>query len=146
MVIGVSPSRAAAGLLLVFAASHTIGGLLFPPSNGPAADATLALMTSTHFDFIGSDCTFYGFHMGFGLMVSVYLVLNAIMAWVLGDEGVARNPAVKKALRPLAWALFISLIGTAILSWKYFFIGPVVISTVVALLLGWECMTTFKYH
>jgi hypothetical protein len=146
MHISIRPSRAAAGLLLVFAASHTIGGLLFPPSNGPAADAVLASMKSTHFDFNGSDCTFYGFHMGFGLMVSVYLALSAVMAWILGGERVARNPAVKEGLRPVAWALLISHVGTAILSWKYFFTGPGVISTVVALLLAWECMTTFGYH
>lgn len=93
---GVRLSRAAAGLLLVFAAAHTIRGLLFPPSNGPAADAVLASMKSTHFEFKGSDCIFYGFHMGFGLMVNVYLVLSADIAWVLGGKRVARNPAARE--------------------------------------------------
>jgi hypothetical protein len=146
MHTGVRPSRAAAGLLLVFAASHTIGGLLFPPSNGPAADAVLASMKSEQFDFHGSDCSFYGFHMGFGLMASIYLVLSAVIAWILGDEQVVQNPAVKERLRPVAWALLISHVGTLVLSWKYFFIGPSVISMMIALLLAWECMTAFKYH
>jgi uncharacterized membrane protein YedE/YeeE len=146
MHIGVRPSRAAAGLLLVFAASHTFGGFLFPSSNGPAADAVLASMKSTHFDFFGSDCTFYGFHMGLGLMVSMYLVLSIVIAWILGDERVAQNPAVKEGQRPVAWALLVSHVGTMILSWKYFFVGPGVISTVVVLLLAWECTTTFRYH
>jgi len=102
-------------------------------------------MKKTHFDFNGSDCTFYGFHMGFGLMVSVYLVLSAVVAWILGDERSARDQAVKEAQRPIAWALMVSTVGTAILSWKYFFVAPVVVSTVIVLLLGWDCLTTFRY-
>jgi hypothetical protein len=146
MNMSIRPSRVAAGLLLVFAASHTIGGLMFPPSKGPEAVAVLASMKSTHFDFKGSDCTFYGFHLGFGLMVSVYLVLSVVMAWVLGDERVAQNPAMKDTLRPLAWALLISNLATAVLSWRYFFIAPAIISAVVVLLLAWECTTTFRYN
>jgi hypothetical protein len=144
MNTSVRPSRIAAGLLSVFAAPHTIGGLMFPPNNGP--DAVLASMKSTHFDFKRSDCTFYGFHLGFGLMVSVYLVLSVVMAWVLGGERVAQNPAMKDTLRPLAWALLISNLAAAALSWRYFFIAPAVISAVVVLLLAWECTTTFRYY
>lgn len=141
-----SPSRLAAGLLLVFAASHTLGGLLFPPSNGKAADAVFTSMKTTHFDFHGSDCTFYRFHLGFGLMVSVYLVLSAAIAWTFGDARLAKNPAMKEALKPVAWLLLMSHVCTAILSWKYFFAGPGAISTLVVLLLAWDCATTFGFH
>lgn len=146
MHLSIRPSRAAAGLLLVFAITHTIGGLLFPPSNGLTADAVLASMKSTHFDFNGSDCTYYGFHMGFGLIATVYKVLSAALAWILGGEQVLLNPAVREAQRPLAWVLLYSQAATAFLSWKYFFAGPGVFSTVIVLLLGWECLTTFRYH
>lgn len=138
-----SPYRVASYLLLFFSGSHTLGGLLFPPSNGLAADAVLASMKTTHFDFHGSDCTFYGFHMGFGLNVSVYLALSAVIAWTLGDPRVAQNPAVRGVIRPVAWALFVAHMFTAVLSWQYFFKGPGVFSTLITLLLGWECFTRY---
>ncbi len=40
----------------------------------------------------------------------------------------------------MAWALFLSQVGVAILSWAYFFVPPGVTATLVAALLGFECL------
>jgi hypothetical protein len=133
-----TPYRLATYLLLIFCTAHTFGGLLFPSSNGPAGDAVLASMKSVHFTFNGADCTYYGFHLGFGLMASVFLLFSAALTWHL-----SRFPGGNPVLRPVAWALFLAHVPTMVLSWQYFFAGPGISSTVIALLLGWECLTTY---
>ncbi len=131
-----NPYRIAAGLLVVFCAMHTAGGMLSRRSRGPAADSVLTVMRDVHFTFMGADCTFYGFWLGFGLMVSVFLLFSAVVAWHLGGASVAE----RRRLAPVAGGLFASQGLTAILSWAYFFPGPGVMSTAVAALIGLECV------
>ena len=132
------PYQIATYLLLIFCTGHTLGGLFFAPSKGPAADAVLASMKAVHFRFNGADCTYYGAHLGFGLLTSVFLLLSAALTWHLG-----RFPGGNAALRPVAWALFVAFVPTTLLSWWYFFAGPALLSLLVASLLGWECLTTY---
>jgi hypothetical protein len=131
-----SPFRIAAGLLVVFCTLHTAGGMLSNRSRGSAADDVLSIMKNVHFTFMGADCTYYGFYLGFGLMVSAFLLFAAIVAWQLG--GMGAGDRVRTA--PIAWGLFACLVLTAVLSWAYFFPGPGVISSVIALLLGVGCV------
>jgi hypothetical protein len=133
-----TPYRLATYLLVIFSTAHTFGGLFFPPSTGPAGDAVRASMKSVHFTFNGADCTFYAFHLGFGLMATVFLLLSAALTWHLG-----RFPSGNPVLRPVAWAVFLAYVPTTLLSWRYFFAGPGVFSTLITLLLGWECWTTY---
>lgn len=128
--------RVAAGLLVVFCVMHTAGGMLSRKPRGPAADSVLTVMRDVHFTFMGADCTFYGFWLGFGLMVSVFLLLAAVVAWHLG--GASEEERLR--LAPVAWALFVSQVLTAILSWAYFFPGPGVMSTAIAALVGIGCL------
>jgi len=126
-----SPFRIATYLLVLFFLGHTGGGMLAQKSLGPAADTVFAAMKTVHFDFNGSDCTWYGFWFGFGLTVSVFLLLSAVISWQL--DGVSREqwPAVSV----IAWALAGSHVVNAVLSFKYFFVGPGVFGTAVACLM-----------
>lgn len=128
--------RVATFLLLIFCASHTIGGLLTYHDYGLAGNSVLASMKLVHFDFFGSDCTFYGFHMGFGLMVSVFLVVTAAITWTLGNPRVRMNPIVVREMRPIVWTLLVAYTGMTLISWKYFFIGPFSLSAAITLLIG----------
>ena len=134
-------------LLLLFAAAHTYGGLIMSHDHGSQGNSVLASMKTVHFNFNGSQCSFYGFYLGFGYMASVFLLFSAALSWHLGrvveEEKRKGNEEVLKALRPVAWGLFLSFIPTAWLSWRFFFAGPGVFSTIIAGLLGWECFTTF---
>jgi hypothetical protein len=132
-----NPYRIAAVLLVIFCSSHTIGGLLTPQDYGPAANAVLVSMQSVHFDFFGSDCTFDGIRMGLGLMVSVFLVVSAFIAWHLGSPRVRANPAVVREMRPIALSLVLAYVATTALSWRYFFVVPVTLSAAITGLLGW---------
>jgi hypothetical protein len=124
--------RIATYLLILFCAGHTFGGMLFPKSLGPKADAVFASMKATHFNFNGADCTYYGFWFGFGLTASVFQLFSAVTAWTLGNV----KPSHWASVSPIAWALFVSHVCGAALSFKYFFAGPGTFSTVIAALLG----------
>lgn len=126
-----TPFRIAAYLALLFCAGHTVGGMLTQKSLGPASDTVFAAMKATHFEFNGSDCTWYGFWFGFGLTVSAFLVLVAVTALVLDRV----TPAAWPQVQVIAWALVVAMAFNGVLAWRYFFAGPTVFSVVIVGLL-----------
>src|SRR6266478_1250609 len=119
--------RIAAVLLLLFEAGHTSG---FPWSD-PKWGVDLASMQSTHFHIMGFSRTYWDFYVGFGLFVSVFLLLAVVLAWQLGGlppESLAR-------MRGTAWTFARCFAGITVLAWKYFFILPIVFSIAVTLCL-----------
>src|SRR5262249_33955742 len=127
-----SPFRIAAALLVVFFLGHTGGGMLAQKSLGLASDVVFASMKAVHFNFNGSDCTWYGFWFGFGLMVSAFLLFSAIVAGQLDKVRPDHWPSVSV----IAWALVASQLATALLSFKYFFLGPALLGLAAAVLLA----------
>ena len=123
--------RLAAVLLLLFCAAHTFGGMSGRGSLGPG-DAVFAQMKSVHFVFNGSDCTFWGFWFGFGLVTSLFLLFSALVSWRLASVA----PGDWHVVAPIAWALFASHIANAVLTFRYFFTGAAALASVIALLLG----------
>ena len=119
--------RIAAVLLLLFDAGHSSG---FPWSD-PKWGAGLGSMRSTHFYIMGFRRTYWDFYVGFGLFVSVFLLLAVVLAWQLG-----RLPPESLALmRGTAWAFALCFAAITVLSWKYLFIIPIVFSIVTTLCL-----------
>jgi uncharacterized protein YndB with AHSA1/START domain len=135
-----NPLRLSAYLLVLYAMGHTTGALLSSPPFGPAADAVRSSMQSVHFQCQGSNCTWFGFYLGFGYLVSVFFLLSAGLMWFLGGLG----PGERRRLLPLTWMLFLSQAAGAVIAWTWFFIAPQVFSTLVAALLGLECFRTMK--
>jgi hypothetical protein len=123
--------RIAAYLTLLFCMAHTTGGMLAQKSLGPAADTVFAAMKSTHFDFNGADSTWYGFWFGFGLTVSAFLVLVAVVAFVLDRV----TPDVWPQVQGIAWALVVAMTFNGVIAWRYFFAGPTAFSVVIVGLL-----------
>jgi hypothetical protein len=123
--------RTASVLLIIFCALHTAGGMLGDASMGAASDQVLAQMRQVHFDFNGSDATWYGFWFGFGLTVSAFLLLSAAIAWTL--DRVPREDWSQ--VNPIAWALIVSHVVNTVLAWQYFFAGPVVFGIAITSLL-----------
>ncbi len=119
--------RIAAVLLLLFAAGHTSG---FPWSD-PQWGVDLGSMRSTHFDILGSSRTYWDFYVGFGLTVTVLLLLAVVLAWQLGGL-----PAATLALmRGTAWTFALCFAAITVVSWRYLFVIPVVFSIVITLCL-----------
>jgi heme A synthase len=116
----VTPYKVATYLLLLFFMGHTFGGMLSQASMGPASDQVFEAMKTVHFDFRGSDSTWYGFWFGFGLMASAYLLLTAFITWWLDRV----PPKQFRLFAPIAWGLTAAQAATAVLSILYFFSGP----------------------
>jgi len=117
--------RTASVLLLLFAIGHTLGFRKTDPKWG--VDTLISSMQSIHFDAQGFNRTYWDFYVGFGLLVSVFLVFMAVLAWQIGGL-----PAETLALmRSIAWVLAICFVAVAFLSWKFFFIVPFIFSVLI---------------
>jgi hypothetical protein len=121
--------RIAAVLLLLFAAGHTIGFLQHDPKWG--VDALLGSMRSIHFDIQGFSRTYWDFFVGFGFFVTVFLLFAAVLAWQLG--GVPAETLAR--MRGIAWAFVLCFAAVTVLSWRYFFILPIVFSLLITVCL-----------
>ena len=119
--------RIAAVLLLLLDAGHTSG---FPWSD-PAWKVDLGPMRSTHFYVMGSSRTYWDFYVGFGLLLSVYVLLAALLAWHLGGL----PPEILAKMRGTRWTFALCFAAITVLSWKYIFIIPVVFAIVITLCL-----------
>jgi hypothetical protein len=110
--------RVAAVLFLLFAAGHTAGFLTFRPT---AADAIAVLdgMNRVRFDVGGTSDSWMGFYKGFGLLVSVYLLFSALLAWRLGSA----REAEANIARTVGWMLSAVQLVNIGLCLRYF--GPV---------------------
>lgn len=131
-----NPFRLASYVLVLFFLGHTLGALVKIPSFGAQADAVLSAMQATHFRCQTSDCTWFGFYLGFGWDVSLFLLASAAIAWFLGGL----EPQQQRAMKPIAWTLFLSHAAGAVIAWIWFFIAPQVFGTVLAVLLGYQCL------
>ena len=121
--------RIASVLLILFAAGHTLGFRKVDPHWG--VDALVASMKAIHFDAQGFSRSYYDFYAGFGLFVSVLLLFVALVCWQLSSL----EAATLRALSLLRWSLVICFAGVTFLSWKYFFVVPIVFSVVITLCL-----------
>jgi hypothetical protein len=86
-------------------------------------------MRSISFDVQGFRRSYWDFFAGFGFFVSVLLVFAAILAWQLGSmprEALAAIPVIR-------WSFATCFVVVAALTWRYFFIAPDVLSSLVAL-------------
>jgi hypothetical protein len=132
--------RIASVLLVLYTLGHTLGAVVSIPRFGDASDTVVSLMQSVHVRAQGADCTWYGFYRGFGILVSVFFVLSAVLAWHLG--GIA--PRARRDLAPVAWTLFAGHLAGAVVTWVYFFPVPIVFSTAIAALLGFGCLRSIR--
>ena len=105
--------RIAAVLLLLFDAGHTSG---FPWSD-PKWGVDLGSMRSTHFYIMGFSRTYWDFYVGFGLFVSVLLLLAVVLAWQLGGL----PPESLALMRGTAWAFALCFAAITVLSLEILF-------------------------
>jgi hypothetical protein len=127
-----------AAIICLYAALHTLGALILPPSFSTAADGVRSSMESVRFACAGSHCTWFGFYLGFGYMVSLFLILAAVVTFYLGRLDLE----TRKRLRPVTFALALSFIAMSVLCGLFFFVQPLIFSATIAILLliatfGW---------
>jgi hypothetical protein len=124
--------RTASVLSLVHCILHTVGGVLAPPRHGAEEIAVLETMRSHRFDVMGSMRSYGDFLLGYGLFVTLALLADAVLFWQLAAFA-RTSPAW---LRPIVAVFFFNFVAMAIVSWRYFFIAPVVTELIIAACLG----------
>ena len=123
--------RIASVLTLIHAALHTIGGVFGKPDPG-VQQATVAVMKANTFPVMGVMRSYGDFYLGLGLVVSVFLTLEAVVFWQLGS--LAKTDASR--LRPILATFLAGYLCAAVVSYRYFFAGPVITEILIALCLG----------
>ena len=121
--------RIASVLLVLFAVGHTLGFRRTKPEWG--VEPLITSMRQTHFVVDGFSRTYWNFYVGFGLFVSVLLLFAALVAWQLGALPAGALPL----MRGTAWAVAICFAVVTFLSWRFFFIAPVVFSFAITVCL-----------
>lgn len=117
-------------LLLLFAAGHTLGFRQIDPKWG--VDSLVQSMKTIHFNANGSDRTYWDFFAGFGFFVTVLMVFASIVAWQFGSLSAEKLAAMRISV----WGFVVCFVVVAYLSWRYFFIVPVVFSIAISLCLA----------
>ena len=121
--------RIASGLLVLFAIGHTVGFRQVDPSW--RVDSVVGAMKSTRFDIQGLSRTYWDFYTGFGVLVTVFLLFAAVLAWQLGGA----PKEVSRAMPLVRWALALCFLAVTFLNWQYFFVVPVAFSAVITICL-----------
>jgi len=128
----VSPSllyRIASVLLVLFGLGHQLGFRRVDPRWG--VDSAIGALKSTQFQVQGMTRTYWDFFSGFGFFVTVLLFFAAILAFELA--GLSRETL--RTLGIVTWAFALAFVVITLLTWRYFFIAPLVFSSLVALCL-----------
>jgi hypothetical protein len=123
--------RIASVLTFIHAALHTIGGVFEVAASG-IQQATVAVMKANEFAAMGVMWSYWDFYRGMGLAVSVFLTVEAVVFWQLSL--LAKTDALR--LRPILATFLVGYLGVAVVSYRYFFAGPVIAEILIALCLG----------
>ena len=121
--------RIASVLLVLFGLGHQFGFRRADPSWG--VDSAIETLKAAQFRVQGMTRTYWDFFSGFGFFVTVFLFFAAVLAFQLG--GLSRETL--RSLGLVTWAFALSFVVITVLSWRYFFIVPLVFSGLVALCL-----------
>lgn len=123
--------RAASVLSFLYFLGHSTA-VPWTPSDGGATSTVIGLMKSYRFEVLGSERTYWDFYEGFGLTVSVFLLLEAVVLWFLATL------AVKDAqrLKPIVVAFLVANVAQLILVVRFFFLPPIVLTAASTLCLA----------
>lgn len=113
--------RTVSVMAVVHGLLHTINVLFGSAPAGPAQQA-LDAMKANHFDAFGSTRSFWDFFLGYGLILTVTMAVQAVVFWQLAAMS-KRDPRVG---RPLIMTFAIGLIASAAVAGRYFFWAPMV--------------------
>jgi hypothetical protein len=131
--------RIAAVLTLLYCAGHT-SGMPWTPYTDAEAASVLDTMKSHSFAEQGFQGTYWDLYMGFGLVISLYLLLQGVVLWQLGS--LAKTEA--RRVRPIVVSFLLAFVINVALSWKYFFVVPVVLAGLTAICLAIALVLTAR--
>lgn len=119
--------RIASILTLLHAAAHTLGGVYGAPEPGAQQTAVTAMRSLT-FPAMGHERSMWAFYHGMGLAVTIFLVAEALVFWLIGN--VMRNSDAD--LRDVLLVFVLGYMALAANSVRYFFAPPVINEVLIA--------------
>jgi hypothetical protein len=122
--------------MVPYAFLHAMGTVFATPKFGPESDAVASTMKAVHVVAQGADCTWYGWFRGFGVLVTLFMILSAAFAWRLAGAAAAQ----RRSFAPVTWTLILSWAVASAIAWVYFFPVPVAFSCVITGLLLFGCL------
>jgi hypothetical protein len=132
--------RIAAILSLITAAGHTLGAR---SSWSPAGENdTLRNMRSFHMDVFGVSRTYHDFFMGFGLSLSIYLLLQTVLLWLIAS--LAKRDLA--SARPFIAVFLLASVALVCVSWVFIFPVPAAFSASVTVCLIVSYVLALKSH
>ncbi len=123
--------RIASVITFLYFVGHT-ASIPWTPAVGPAEAPVLEAMKRHGFNVLGSNRTYWDFYFGFGLIISGYLMVQAVVLWQLGSLA-KREPA---KVRAIVVSFLVAFIFNAFLAWKYFFAIPLINAILISVCLG----------
>jgi hypothetical protein len=124
--------RGAAVLSLLLGFGHMMGKPWTPAKDDPLAAAVVVAMKAHEMHVMGFDRTFMDFYVGFGLMLGIYLLAQAVLLWMLAG---LENSAEARA-RGMTVVFFAANLALTILAAGYLFTLPLILTGAVTLCLG----------
>lgn len=123
--------RIASVIALIYCAGHTAGAP-WTPETGPDATALIGAMKGHVFEVQGARVSYWGFYFGFGVLISVFLLLLAVLLWQVGSMARQGTAPIRPAIASILAAYGVN----AVIAWKYFFIGPVAFAAAIVVCLA----------
>ncbi len=120
--------RIAAAVMLLFAGFHSWG---FSRSISPLADGVVRAMKGTDFIAAGSTVNYWGFFLGFGYSLGLFMVAQAAFMWMVGNR-LARGE--KQTVEIVV--LFLCNLANLGLLLRFFFLQPQIMTVLILVLLA----------
>lgn len=133
------PLRVASVVSMLYAAGHGSGFPWMAPDSVENA-ALVDHLKGYRFDMMGVSRTVWDFHIGFGLIISLDLVVQAVLLWLLADLAKGIGPTGAARLRRLITTLAVAFVGNAILVGRYFFFVPLLMAVIIVVCIGWALL------
>jgi len=124
--------RIAAGLQAFGTVGHTLATVSNEPTHGAAEQAVFDAMRSFRFTIIGSTRSHWDFYRGYQLSTTVTFLLLVALLWLLSNL----SRVSPRAARPMVIAILIAQIANVVLGWTFFFAGPGIVGSLIALCLA----------
>jgi phosphoglycerol transferase MdoB-like AlkP superfamily enzyme len=120
--------RIASVLTMIHCILHTIGGVLSSPKHGSEELAVVETMKGHTFNVMGSMRTYWDFFFGYGLGVTITLLIQSLLFWQLATISKA-NAAWT---RPILLLFFFNFVAMSAVVWRYLFIAPAITELLIA--------------
>jgi len=123
--------RIASVITLLYFAGHT-SGAPWTPGVGSEELPVLEAMKSHSFDVLGSTRSYWNLYVGFGIAISLFLLMQGVVLWQLGS--LAKTDGLR--IRPIIASFTVAFLVNTLVTWEYFFVVPAVMSAAISICLA----------